>query len=178
MFVPAVRLSGAAEVGLALGLDRRSCEKVLAAGLAGPVYVAERGSFVLPQHLAVLAGRPWVTSHPAALVIRLGPAEPDEFGRPFRGWHQHLAETDPAAQELAIDRYWAIRDPSRLHGGLVVFALATFVVDVRTLIGHQTVPGELRVLDLGPPGDRGAAFIGKRIKTGRGGNTVILQASE
>lgn len=167
-------LSGSNAVAAALDLDRRSADRLIAAGLAGERFRTERGVYVRPDPVAELGNRSWVTDHPPALVIRLGAVQPATEGddRPYLGWHDDLAQHDWPTQLTAIDRWWAVRDPE--HGLPVVYSLSTFVVHVAILEDTESGPGGLRILHFADQADEQTreAFEKKRIYTGRGGNTV------
>lgn len=106
-------------------------------------------------------------------VIRLGPARAveDEDDRQWKGWHEHLAATDPDAQLAAIDRWWPIADPT--DGHLYLFTVSSFVVYAARSHGVTTRLG-LRHLHLQPEPDPRYSHV--RLPTGPGGNLVPLQA--
>ena len=171
-------LCGSNAIARALDLDRRSADRLVAAGLLGETFETERGVYVHPNDVQELGATRWVDSHPDALVIRLGAVQtaPNAEGRPFLGWHSDLAKADWATQLCAIDRWWAVRDPE--PGLAVVFTVSTFVVHVATLAGSVVGPGGLRILEFAKQAkaEQTKAFVGQRVYTGRGGNTVWLTA--
>lgn len=173
-------LYGSNAVARALDLDRRSADRLIAAGLAGEQFRTERGIHVRPNPVNTLSQRPWVDQHPGALVIRLGAVQkaPDGDDRPYVGWHAELADSDWRMQLSAIDRWWGLREPRT--NLTVVYTLSTFVVHVATLNCTDAGPGSLKMLRFNThtPEAVQTAFSQKRVHTGRGGNTVWLRATQ
>jgi len=164
-------LVGARAVASILHLHLRYAEQVVRAGLAGPGYATARGRLVTRAAVDALARRQRrdEADLPRALVLRSGP--PERVGDRWTG--VHTAMPDAAITECAL-RWWALAEPARLDGRLVVVAVAGFAVWAGRVTGHARDGRRVALLaDRATPRDAEAeVYYASRLVLPRGAVTV------
>ena len=168
-----IALASSYEIARRLDVDRRQAQRLAEVGLLGPLYRSEGSVLVQVDHLDTLATRPFLECpHPAALVVRVAPARPDEEDpeRDYLGWHHDLTQQQ---RWDGTRGWWSVKNPDDVTTLLVV--VCTFIVEVLTVTGHDTGLGDKRRFHVRPAPKAGRPFAGRRVRTPPGGSTYLLR---
>ncbi|MBC7679287.1 MAG: hypothetical protein H7233_09890 [Pseudorhodobacter sp.] len=168
-----IALASSYEVARRLDLERRQAQRVAESGLLGPLYRTEGSVLVQADRLDDLAQRRFVDGpHPAALVVRVAPARPDEDDpeRDYLGWHAALSEQQ---RHDATRGWWSDKQPDDV--ALLLVVICTFVVEVLQVTGYDTGIGAKRRFHTRNAPAGGRPFRDARLRTPPGGSTFLLE---
>jgi hypothetical protein len=134
------QLVSAQDMADALKITRVTASELIAAEAAGRAFAHGRAIFTWVEAIAALEARrrPADTSIPA-LNVKVRAARWSDDEDRYIGWHARLTEDQ---LELAIGRWWAVRDADAVKGAALVATIGGWVVAVSKIVGVETNRGQ------------------------------------
>jgi hypothetical protein len=186
---PPTPLISGASVAQLLEIDRRTGNKLARAGLFGRTYASDRGGLLVQSSEVERFQRrqPVAAQHPAAFVVRLDAATPEEnperAQRAFRGWHAELVEHPDAL--AAWDRWWPVHNPDRVRDSTVLAVIGPVIVEARHVLDLTYEFGRWRLITTDLDASARKAFfstdngseIGRLVSLAPGATTAYLEST-